>query len=239
MHYYHRLAPAWHRAAGADGGPLKALLLNERTLGVIPGLEGLSILEVGAGNGYLMKLLVDRYPGRRCERLVISDQARPLVDLARRHFPVEGAEYRVVDLCHALPFGDASFDYIVADLVLHELHTAALRRSLLELRRVLRPGGALLGSVYHPRYVEALDRAGQLGTAPGGLTVLPAFSGLYTPVVRRRERAYHAAFRQWARLETRFDKVHAPPELFEALPDLQRPDRLPIALSFRASPSRL
>ena len=234
MHYYHRLAPAWHRAAGADGGPLKALLLNDIVLGAIPGPGGLSILEVGAGNGYLMKLLVDRYPGQPPDRLVISDQARPLVDLARRHFPVEGAEYRVVDLCHDLPFGDDSFDYIVADMVLHELHTAALRRSLAELRRILRPGGQVIGSVYHPRYVDALARAGRLGSAPGGITVLPAFSGLYTPVVRRRERAYHAAFRQWARLEASFSKVHAPPEYFEELPDLQRPDRLPIALSFRA-----
>lgn len=239
MYYYHRMAPAWHDAVGADGGPLKSLVLNDMALDPIPGLEGVAVLEVGAGNGYLMRRLADRYPEHRFERLVISDQARPLVDLARRHFPIEGAEYRVIDLSHALPFDDDSFDFVVADMVLHELNTAMLRRALGELRRVLRPGGRLLGSVFHPRYVDALARSGQLRRAPGGVTVLPFFEDLYTPIVRRRERAYHTAFQQWGRLETVFNKVHVPPDYFEALPGLRRPDRLPIALSFQATPGDL
>lgn len=54
----------------------------------------------------------------------------------------------VADLSERLPFADGVFDDVVVSLVLHYLRdwTAPLA----ELRRVLRPGGRLLVSVYHP-----------------------------------------------------------------------------------------
>jgi predicted SAM-dependent methyltransferase len=49
----------------------------------------------------------------------------------------------VADICAGLPLPDDSFDYIVSIHTLPELSYADQDRALLELRRVLRPGGVL------------------------------------------------------------------------------------------------
>jgi len=211
MGYYNRLAPHWQNAIGSDGGPLKSLILNDLTLDPIHELEGRAVLELGAGNGYLMAMLTERFPSQTPERLVISDQSRPMLDLARKHHPVEVAEYTIVDVGHLIPYPDESFDIVIADMLFHELNTGTLRRALAEIYRVLRPKGRLLGTVYHPRTVDAMKRAGLLRRGPGGVTLIPS-DELYTPIVVRREAAYHTAFSQWGRLETTFHKVFAPPD---------------------------
>jgi len=237
--FYSRLAPRWQEAVGSHGGRLKALVLNDMALDPIHSLEGRSVLELGAGNGYLMALLAARFPQQTPERLVVSDQCRPMLDLARKHHPLPTAEYRVIDVAQGIPYDDDSFDYIVADLVLHELHTGPLRRALSEARRVLRPGGRLLGSVYHPSYLDKLRQQGELKRGPGGLTLAPLVGGLYTPVVERREQAWRTAFSQWGRLETVFRKVYVPPDFFAHSKLRLRATRTPIALSFQATPKPL
>jgi SAM-dependent methyltransferase len=238
LHYYSRLAPAWHEAVGDHGGPLKSLVLNDLLIDTVDPLGGKAVLEVGAGNGYLMPRLLARHPDEPPERLVISDGCRPMLDLARKHFPVPGAEYQVLELGHVLHHDDGSFDLIVADMVLHELNTARLRMTLAELRRLLRPGGAVVGTVYHPRYVESLKRAGRLARARGGLRVMPGPGGLYVPIIERRTLALHTAFTRWGRLALELHKVFATPDFFEELlPDLKQPLRLPVALQLRATPA--
>jgi len=49
----------------------------------------------------------------------------------------------VADICAGLPLPDDAFDYIVSIHALPELSYADQDRALLELRRVLRPGGVL------------------------------------------------------------------------------------------------
>jgi len=56
MAYYDRMARRWHRATGYRGGSFKSHVLNDVLINMMPAVAGLSILELGAGNGYFMPL---------------------------------------------------------------------------------------------------------------------------------------------------------------------------------------
>lgn len=71
--YYDRIARQWHRVTGYHGGAFKRYVLNERILARIDGIDGLAILELGAGNGYFAPLLLRRFSGQQPTHLVISD----------------------------------------------------------------------------------------------------------------------------------------------------------------------
>ena len=94
-----------------------------------------TLLEVGVGSGRLLARLAERGWD-----VVGIDAARQMVELARARVP--GARLDVARV-EELPFGDASFDAVVAVGVLEYVDLGA---SLRELARVLRPGGrAVLG----------------------------------------------------------------------------------------------
>ena len=94
------------------------------------------VLEVGAGTG----LNIPRY--RRAERLVALEPHRTYARRLRAragsaHVPVEV----VAGSAEELPFPDGSFDNVVTTLSLCSVRD--LDMALAEIRRVLRPGGAL------------------------------------------------------------------------------------------------
>lgn len=95
------------------------------------------VIEVGAGNG----MNFSHYPQAVTEVVAVEpeDRLRELAEQAAADAPVP---VRVV-AAHAddLPFGDGEFDAGVASLVLCSVPDP--RRSLTELRRVIKPGGGL------------------------------------------------------------------------------------------------
>lgn len=92
------------------------------------------VLDVGCGEGTLARYLADR--GHE----VIGIDPDPNVLPA----DTQGAHFM---LAHAtnLPFGDDSFDAVVSAMVLH--HTR-IELALVEMRRVLKPGGVLVDLGY-------------------------------------------------------------------------------------------
>ena len=68
------------------------------------------------------------------------------------------ATFSVADLGEPLPLEDASFDAALASLVLHYLRDWV--PTLRELRRVLRPDGALVLSTHHPPMALELSESG-------------------------------------------------------------------------------
>lgn len=105
-------------------------------------LRGRRVLDVGCGSGTLTESLVE-------QGAVVtgSDRSAAMVELARERLG-DRAELDVVDLSAPLPYADASFDDVVACLVLHYLEDWSA--PLAELRRVLRPGGRMVVVVNHP-----------------------------------------------------------------------------------------
>lgn len=105
-------------------------------------LEG-SVLEIGAGTG----VNLGHYPRRllradgTTERLVLTDPDRHMLERLRGR-PEAGTAQVERASADALPYPDASFDAVVSTLVLCSVPD--VERTLAEVRRVLRPGGALV-----------------------------------------------------------------------------------------------
>jgi SAM-dependent methyltransferase len=93
------------------------------------------VLEVGCGTGEF----AERVATELGARVVAIDLSRRMVELTA----ARGIDARVADV-QALPFGDGDFDCVVANWVLY--HVPDLERALLELARVLRPGGRLVAA---------------------------------------------------------------------------------------------
>ena len=125
---------------------------------LLAGLAG-RVVEVGAGNG----LNFAHYPGAVTEVLAVEPEpylrARAALAAAAAPVPV-----RVLDgLADCLPVEDASVDAAVASLVLCSVPDQA--RALGELRRVLRPGGALRFYKHARAETPLLARAQQAADA--------------------------------------------------------------------------
>lgn len=145
------------------------------------------ILDAGAGTANVTAVL--SVPGAS---VIGIDFCEPALERCRDKVPT--AEFRVADLTQRLPFESATFDKIACSLVLHYLVPERQRFALTELRRVLKPGGALAVSVFATGfntwrvYVETLRELrktdGALGAASLGFRYLVNTSKIFYYVWR-------------------------------------------------------
>jgi ubiquinone/menaquinone biosynthesis C-methylase UbiE len=114
---------------------------------------GMSVLDVGCGPGYVCAASTER--GARAVGL---DFSKAMIAIARNMFPQ--IEFREGDALN-LPFGDASFDRVIANFSL--LHIADPERACAQARRVLKPGGKFAFTVWAPPgdspYAKIIDDA--------------------------------------------------------------------------------
>ncbi|MDQ6606866.1 MAG: methyltransferase domain-containing protein [Actinomycetota bacterium] len=99
--------------------------------------DGDRVLEIGCGSGAVLSRLHALVP---CSGLIGIDADEDLLAHARRRPELAGAELLAAD-AYALPLADGSVDFALARLVLQ--HLADPVAALLEIVRVLRPGGAV------------------------------------------------------------------------------------------------
>jgi SAM-dependent methyltransferase len=72
-----------------------------------------------------------------------------------------------------LPYDDESFDYVLAWNVIYHGDESVVRKTIEEIRRVLRPGGYYQGTMLSKRNAEYVDRMGEEiapNTLAGGTT---------------------------------------------------------------------
>jgi len=119
--------------------------------------RGRDVLEVGVGLGTDFVGFV-----RAGANATGIDLTQAAVDAVTRRLELEGlsAELRVAD-AEQLPFEDASFDLVWSYGVLH--HTPDTRRTLQEVRRVLRPDGEARVMLYARHSWFALGAWGRWG----------------------------------------------------------------------------
>jgi ubiquinone/menaquinone biosynthesis C-methylase UbiE len=98
--------------------------------------DGLRLLDVGCGTGHHMASLAGK--GFEVSGL---DGSEEMLEQARANNP--GADIRQADV-EAIPFADASFDFILCIEVLRYLPDSS--RCIREMARVLRPGGVCLAT---------------------------------------------------------------------------------------------
>ncbi|MEU7823793.1 class I SAM-dependent methyltransferase [Catellatospora sp. NPDC049133] len=109
------------------------------------------VLEVGAGTGELWTH-VDHVA--RGARLTLTDFSAAMCEQLRT---VPKAHVQQCDATH-LPFGDATFDTVIANHMLYHLDDPAA--ALREFARVLRPGGRLAVAVNGRDHLEELNAVG-------------------------------------------------------------------------------
>jgi ubiquinone/menaquinone biosynthesis C-methylase UbiE len=117
--------------------------LRERTINLARIRSGENVLDVGCGTGALALLLQQRVgpaghgvgidPGTK-------QIARARSNAAKRKLPVD---FRV-GVIERLDFTDQSFDVVLSTIMMHHLPDDLKRQGLLEIARVLKPGGRLV-----------------------------------------------------------------------------------------------
>src|SRR5215216_4884539 len=121
--------------------PRRALLLDEAR-------PGERVLDLGCGSGRFVAAL--RGAGADPVGVEIAEAA-----LERARAVAPGSDLRLIEPDGSLPLGHGSVDLVWCSEVLE--HVADTAHLLLEVRRVLRPGGRLLVTVpYHGRVKAAL-----------------------------------------------------------------------------------
>ena len=118
------------RFVGRYAPSLSAALI--KVVGIEPGSR---LLDVGCGPGGLARALADVVGA---ENVTAVDPSEPFAETCRARLP--GADVRVA-VAEELPFEDGAFDGAFAQLVVNFMSDA--ERGVGEMRRVVRPGGAV------------------------------------------------------------------------------------------------
>lgn len=114
---------------------------RRKTIDLVAIQPGESVLEVGCGTGTLT-LLAQQKAGPTGQATGI-DLAPEMVAVAREKAARRGSPARFqAGIIQEIPFPDASYDAVIASLMVHHLpDEAARRQGLAEVLRVLKPGG--------------------------------------------------------------------------------------------------
>ena len=237
MAYYDTIAKQWHEATGYKGGAFKELVLNRILLEKVSGIEQSAILEVGAGNGYFLPLLLRRFSGQVPARIIVTDQSKPLLEIAQRHFRLPEATYQCLDVSKPFPWADSQFDIIIASMLLNEVPERDLRQVLTECHRVLSPGGLFLVTVTHPMFIESLQKRSLLKPTREGTLTMPGSGTLRLPVVIRSLEQYRDGM-QAAGFQYVEEEIYPTPDVLRRKTGLRNAGKVPVALVYTCKKSK-
>jgi ubiquinone/menaquinone biosynthesis C-methylase UbiE len=134
----------WYDAlVEAGSGPHETAL--QCLLGLVPGMDGQAVLDVGCGQGFATRAVAEA----GAARVVGTDSSEAMIGHARGH----GGEatYVVDDAQRLARFGDREFDGVTCQLALMDIPD--LDATLAAVRRVLRDGGWFVFVIGHPCFL--------------------------------------------------------------------------------------
>jgi SAM-dependent methyltransferase len=232
MTYYDRYAKLWHSVTGHKGGAFKEHVLNDILLRKLPAIHDRSILELGAGNGYFMPLVLRRFSGQLPSSITITDCSDHLLKIAQKEFFIPGAHYQQLDIRGPFPFENNRFEIILASMVLNEIPQKGFDNALLECYRTLTDGGLLLIAVIHPVFIDGLQKRGLLKRATGNILTMPSTGNLRLPVVVRPLEIYQKSLEE-AGFQYEEEAVYPTAQVLNEKSGLRDVGRVPLALVFR------
>lgn len=131
-----------------------------RVLELCGDVSGMTILDLGCGEGYVGRKLLEK----GAAYVTGHDVSGGMIEGARRTaalLGLEGAEYHVTDLRQA-GFGDpgSPVDMVLAVFLFNYMDKASMQRILDRVRLVLKPGGRFIFTVPHPLlpYIKPAER---------------------------------------------------------------------------------
>jgi ubiquinone/menaquinone biosynthesis C-methylase UbiE len=115
--------------------------------------EGARVLELGCGPAKLWRENLERIP--EDWHITLTDASPGMIKEARAHLEdaPRGFEYGIVDVQN-VPFEDASFDAVIAIHMLYGVPDQ--HRALMEMRRVLKPGGRFYASTNGKTHMQEI-----------------------------------------------------------------------------------
>jgi SAM-dependent methyltransferase len=242
MTYYDKIARLWQSVTGYQGGAFKEHVLNRVLLDKLPAIDHRSILEVGAGNGYFLPLVLRRFSGQIPASILVTDCSDQQLKIAQKEFAIPGAGYQRLDIRGSFPFENDRFDIILASMVLNELPPQGFNNALNECYRTLAADGLLLVAVTHPDFIDGLQKRGLLKRTAGDTLTMPSTGSLRLPVVLRSVEIYRAGLAE-AGFQYEEEAVYPTARVLNEKSGLRDVGRVPLALVFKCikpagSPSR-
>jgi ubiquinone/menaquinone biosynthesis C-methylase UbiE len=231
MAYYDHIAQIWHKETGFQGGAFKRHVLNAELLQCFDRIAGILILELGAGNGYFMPLVMERYSGQVPQEVWITDASESLLEIAQHDNRIANARYSVLDIRHKFPFEDEKFDLIIASMVLNEVGNRGLQNAIQEVHRVLMEKGRLIIAIMHPAFVSDLRKRGEILREKSGVLTMPGAGRLRLPVAIRSIDQYRKVLFE-AGFEFQEKELYASQPVRNEKPGLKKGKDVPIALVF-------
>ena len=109
----------------------------------LPNDNGLSLLDLGCGDGSLLSLLCSHY-----SKVLGIDGAEKMIEVARNKYPQLKESFLVCDITKQFPLLDNSYDIVLCNMVLMDLEN--IESTIREIHRVLRQNGVFILTTTHP-----------------------------------------------------------------------------------------
>lgn len=117
--------------------------------------SGMNILELGCGDGTLWKENLKLLPEQI--HITLSDLSEGMLRDTRRTLGAEDPRFTFTAFdCHQIPFGDDTFDLVIANHVL--FYCRDIPQVCREVKRVLKSGGRFLCSTYGSNHMKEISR---------------------------------------------------------------------------------
>lgn len=151
---WNEMADWYDEKQGDEGDLWHRTLIDPSLLRVVGSVNGLRILDLGCGNGYLSRRFA-----RQGAKVTGVDSSPRLIELAKARDEDNSLDinYHVADAANLGMLGDATFDLVMSNMALMDMARADL--AIRESSRVLRSQGRFVASLSHPCFDTGLSSA--------------------------------------------------------------------------------
>ena len=139
------VATEYHKTVGETGDSYHRTYVNPVIFDILGDIEGLSILDLACGQGYLSRILA-----KKGAKVVGVDLSKKMLEIAQGSEESEplAVKYIHCNSADMSEIGDESMDCIVSTFGFHDIKE--IEPTIEECSRVLKEGGKLVFAIPHP-----------------------------------------------------------------------------------------